>query len=466
MLWGNFLHLYQPVTQKPYWIDRITKESYRPLTEGLLENSDLKISVNINSVLVELWDYHGHQDVIDNIRELLERGQIELTGSAKYHPLLVFMPEYEQIRQIKLNDESHRKYFGDAYQPKGFFPPEMAFSPEVGKTIADMGFEWMIIDELSFPNQDQVDYSQRYVMQDCPSLSLYFRERGASWNILSGQIGTPKLLEDTLQDRLDSGQYLLTAMDGETFGHHRPGLQSLLFDLNQSDNIQTILISDISATHPEPVKINPQPSTWALMQQDLERNMPFSRWYDEDNEIHEMQWQLTDMAVEAYKKKHVDDSTFKEDALDQSLQSDQYWWASARPWWSIEMIERGAKNLFDAICQAPEVTDEQISQAKELYRDIVFTAFDWQRSGKVDELAHAEDEDVRQRTDADIPHLPREEVDKMIANLRTEIKRVVAKEEYERAVQLRDRIKELESYADDIENPRTTHEGTQEWDTV
>lgn len=464
MLWGNFLHLYQPVTQKTYWIDRITKECYRPLFEGLVENPDLRLSININSVLVELLDEHGHNDVIDNIKTLLEREQIELTGSAKYHPLLVFMPEYEQIRQIQLNDEAHRRYFGDAYKPKGFFPPEMAFSFDVAKTVADLGFEWIIIDELSFPDQAPVDYSRRYVAEGAENLSLYFRERGASWNILSGQLGTPKMLEDSLKDRFDTGEYLLTAMDGETFGHHRPGLQSLLFDLNQTDKIKTCLLSDIAKEYPEPEVIRPQASTWALMQKDLERNMPFSRWYDDDNEIHVLQWKLTKMAIELYASKHRDSQELTEDPLDQSLQSDQYWWASARPWWSIEMIERGAKNLFDAICAAPDVDEGKIAEAKEMYRDIVFTAFDWQRSGKVDELAHSEDEEVRQRTDSGIPHLPKEEVDKMIANLRVEIERVVKKEEFERAAQLRDRIKELEGYADDVELPQTSSEGTQEWE--
>lgn len=465
MIWGNFLHLYQPVTQKPYWINRITKECYRPLFEGLLEHPDLKLSININSVLVELLDKHGHGDVIDNIRKVLERGQIELTGSAKYHPLMVFLPEYEQIRQIKLNDKTHRKYFGDAYSPKGFFPPEMAFNIEVAKTISDLGFEWVIADELSFPGQAKVDYSRRYVVTGHESLSVYFRERGASWNILSGEIGTPSLLEGILQDRLDSKQYLLTAMDGETFGHHRPGLQSLLFDLNQTDKIKTVLISDIAKHYPEPTVISPRASTWALMQKDLERKMPFSRWLDEDNEIHQLQWQLTDMAVKLYEDKHAGNKALTEDALDKSLQSDQYWWASARPWWSIEMIERGAKNLFDAICVATGVTEEQKDAAKNLYHKIVFTAFDWQREEKVDELARSEDEDVRQRTDSNLPELPKAEVEKMINNLRAEIKKVVEKEEFERAVQLRNRIEELKAFAVDTDKPSPSKEGTQEWDS-
>mgnify|MGYP000276992762 CR=1 FL=1 len=34
MRWANFLHIYQPPTQKPYWIHKITAESYRKLFES------------------------------------------------------------------------------------------------------------------------------------------------------------------------------------------------------------------------------------------------------------------------------------------------------------------------------------------------------------------------------------------------------------------------------------------------
>ena len=60
-----------------------------------------------------------------------------------------------------------------------------------------------------------------------------------------------------------------------------------------------------------------------------------------------------------------------------------------------------------------------------------------------------EDEEVRQRTDEGMPKLPKKELTKIINNLKKELKSVADKQEFERAAQLRDRIKELETYADD-----------------
>lgn len=88
MIWANFLHFYQPPTQKEVWVKKIAAESYRRIVQGLLEHPNARLTLNINGILDELLDQHGEHDVLDGIKELLRRGQIELTASAKYHPLL------------------------------------------------------------------------------------------------------------------------------------------------------------------------------------------------------------------------------------------------------------------------------------------------------------------------------------------------------------------------------------------
>ncbi len=458
MYWANFMHMYQPPTQKPYWVKRVADESYRPVFHGLLEHPSIKATININAVLVELLDQNGYQDVIADIRALLERGQIELTGSAKYHALLPFLPPTEIARQIRLNNESHRKYFGEAYRPRGFFPPEMAFSPELAAIIADEGYEWIIVDELSFPAGQKVDYSQRYTVEGLGDFGIFFRERQASWSILSGEMGTGKLLLESLGDRLKRNEYLLTAMDGETFGHHRPGLDKMLFEVTNQPELPTVHLSEVMELFDATISVQPIASTWALMEKDLERNAPFSRWLDPDNEIHSAQWKLLNLALKV--APHQNDT---EEPLDRAIHSDQFWWASARPWWSIEMIERGAKELYEVVANSDANADDK-QTAKDLYQQIIFTAFDWQRTGRVDELSRSEDEELRQRSDANMPKLPRAEVDRMVGRLKEEMLRVASGQEYERAAQLRDRIKEVEQYAADVDAPTGTSAGTREWE--
>src|SRR3990167_1120712 len=151
MKWANFIHIYQPPAQKEIWIRRITKESYRKLFSGFLTLPKVRLTLNINSILCELLERWGGEDVIDDIRELIKQGKLELTGSAKYHAFLPLLPEEEMERQIRLNEEGLDRYFGGLWEKKGFFSPEMAYSKKVAEVANRMGYKWIIIDELSFP---------------------------------------------------------------------------------------------------------------------------------------------------------------------------------------------------------------------------------------------------------------------------------------------------------------------------
>lgn len=444
MIWANFLHIYQPPTQKLEILTKVTNESYRKIVAELKRTKRAKVTLNINAVLTEMLVKNGFDDVVRDLRDLATAGQVEFTGSAKFHPLLPRIPKDEVVRQIKLNDETNRKYFGEGWQPKGFFPPEMGFSMDVAKTVSELGFQWIIADELSYPREyGSVGYSKTYRIKGLP-LKIFFREREISFKILSAQLGTGKLLLHELGPRVKENKYLLTAMDGETFGHHRLGLEQLLFDLYRSPEIESKLISDLPHLFPEEIEITPEPSTWAITAEDIERKIPFNRWNDPENPIHKMQWELTDLAIRA-----VNDSLKPEgwqrarEALDQSLHSDQYWWAGAKPWWSIEYIERGAKELVEAIRLVPDVKKDIVDHAERLYFNILAQAFDWQRQGVVDRLSKAEDEEIRRRVDINLPSLARREFDRMIVNLKKQMLAAAKNQEYERAAQFRNRIAEL-----------------------
>ncbi|MGV9171813.1 MAG: hypothetical protein ACOC35_04475, partial [Promethearchaeia archaeon] len=113
MLYFSFLfHIYQPPTQIASVIRQISKESYLPILKALKNNSNAKITLNINGTLTEQLHDFGFDDIIEGITTLASRGQIEFTGSAKFHPLLPLIPKPEIKRQIKLNNETNRHFFG------------------------------------------------------------------------------------------------------------------------------------------------------------------------------------------------------------------------------------------------------------------------------------------------------------------------------------------------------------------
>lgn len=444
MYWANFIHIYQPPTQTRQILERVVKESYRKIFSGLLSHSHAKLTLNINAGLTEMLVENGFEDVVRQIKTLLERGQIELTASAKYHPLLPKLPEAEIKRQIKINEETNRKFFGKAYHPAGFFPPEMAYTPTLGKIIKKLGFRWVILDEVGL--NEAVNYRKTYQNKD--GLGFFFRERSTSFKILSAQLGTAKSLIRALSSRLKSNEYLLTAMDGETFGHHRPGLEEILWEICKQPELPTVTISELADLFPEKIIIEPKDSSWALTDNQLAHSQPFARWDDPDNEIQKKQWLLTNLAIKAVK---TEGKKKCRQLLDKALYSDQYWWASARPWWSLEWIEKGANGLLKVVENCTDKISPDIKEeAEDLYLQIVRTGFEWQRNGKIEEMAKKEDEEIRERMRQGRPQLTRQDYDEMIKSLKAQMLAAAKNQEYAQAEQFKKRINELTADRDKI----------------
>lgn len=434
MYWANFLHIYQPAEQQPDILEAVTAQCYRPLLEGLKANPGSKITLNINGALTELFEKHDYTDILDLLRQLGSGGQIEFTSSAKYHAFLPLTDRDEIIRQIKINDETNLRILGDAYNPRGFFPPEMGYTPELAPLIEALGFEWIILDEIACHGEvERVDYTKLHSIEGT-SLKVFFRERRISNLIMSAVARTPETLKESIEEDMQSGKYVITAMDGETFGHHRPGLEGLLFDIFSDPAFNLITISEIADHYKEDEPVTPHASTWASSKADLERGVQFLSWSDPDNEIHAWQHELTTLALKKIKElknapekgrsdldsdrgvrearsKRYSTSTASSpgaknedmnqiwtslrEQMDVALASDHYWWASAKPWWSVEMIEDGAYRLLNIIRQAPSTSDEEKQRAALLYENIISTAFDWQRTGKIREMAKQQNEALR-----------------------------------------------------------------------
>ena len=231
-------------------------------------------------------------------------------------------------------------------------------------------------------------------------------------------------------------------MDGEIFGHHRPGLEKVFFDIFKAENIDSLKMSDLLSKYERSRTHSPVDSTWATAEKDLIAGEPYHRWCGNDNPIQKMQWQLTDLAIAVTHRQSVDSK--ERGLLDRALHSDQYWWASARPWWSLEMIERGAYEFKSIVSGSSAARAEEKSEAEELYKSIVFTGFEWQRKGIVDRLSREEDEEVREfLAEKENTVLTKSEYAEMIRNWKIEMGEAADNGEYYRAGMLKDRIREL-----------------------
>ncbi|MFH1639602.1 MAG: hypothetical protein ABIB93_04740 [Chloroflexota bacterium] len=390
MYWANFLHIYQPPTQTEAIVRKVTEESYRTLVRVLNGAPQAKITLNINAVLTEQLDRYGFGEVIDGLRRLAERGQVEFTGSAIYHPILPLIPEDEVIRQIKLNTEVNRKYFGAVYNPQGFFPPEMCYSFDVAKIIAGLGFRWVIVDEIAYNGRiGKAGNDSIYRVAGLPHLGVFFKERPFSAGITYGSYPDARPFREALKDRIPGDTYLLTGTDGEVYGHHRPGQEKLLQEIYQAGDLKTCTVSELLSLYHDGETAAPLPSSWSTWEDEMAAGIPYPQWHYPGHELHELQWRLTRLAIKLVHEIPEGAPGYPEarHLLDEGLHSCQYWWASCRPWWDTGMVERGAMKLNDAIQAAKEsLPAASVGQVNELSRLVAATARTWWDSGKATAL--------------------------------------------------------------------------------
>ncbi|OGC52007.1 hypothetical protein A2982_00100 [candidate division WWE3 bacterium RIFCSPLOWO2_01_FULL_39_13] len=471
MKWAHFLHIYQPADQHPGILEKIVNESYRPLLRGFFKIPETKVTLNVSAVLSELLFKNGYRDVIEDIKALVEMKRLELTSSAKYHAFLPLLPESEVRRQIELNDETNSRYFGKAYRPKGFFSPEMAYNPKIASIVNNLCYKWILADEVALTAQDKtIDYSTIYKISGM-NLQVYFREKRPSNLIMGALIRSAESLKHTMEDVFNRLGYVITAMDGETFGHHRPGLENTLFSIMHSEDFQNVFVSDLSLYYKKTKEVKPLDSTWASSVEDVRNGNSYDLWFDKTNKIHEYEWQLASLATESVNNSWYSDKCYPKlleestdwneltekqkieeqkkrqwvkvrDALDKALNSDPWWWASAKPWWSVESIEKGMNALFKVVISVPDASQDSKDQAEELYKNILFTAHEWQRKGMVDQMAQTDSESRRiplsKRLGATVYYKA------LLKALKLQEEKASKNREYEQAIKWRDSQYKLE----------------------
>jgi len=379
--WAQLLHFYQPPTQVPSVLKKICDESYRPLLQVFEEYTNARATINFNGVLTDMLIDCGHKDVIEALRSLTERGQLEFTGTGKYHPILPLIPKEEVKRQIDLNTQTNRRSFGNGYTPQGFFPPEMCYSQDILEPVINSGYRWIILSGIACPTQWPLDIVYRAGLKG-QDLAVFFRD-----DVLSNRISFQELNASDFIAHLEEWQgkreniYVVTAMDAETYGHHiqdwertflakvyeelEPTTEpleevkqakalagqhaALLANGEAAARIQMVTISQLLNLFPQGSTIEPRSSSWSTTAEDIEAGNYYPLWQDEKNEVHRLQWEHLSICIELVSKalecadndESRHSATIARGLLDRAEHSCQMWWASNRPMWDINLIYMG-----------------------------------------------------------------------------------------------------------------------------
>jgi len=135
-------------------------------------------------------------------------------------------------------------------------------------------------------------------------------------------------------------------------------------------------MSELLEFFPQGRRVEPLASSWSTSAQDLAAENSYPLWKERGNEIHRLQWEHIGITIELVDKAmEVADSdeakrfaNIARGLLDRSLHSCQFWWASRRPMWDINLIHKGLLEQQETIVNAYRAIN--LSQTEEdLKRD-------------------------------------------------------------------------------------------------
>ncbi|MBU0708705.1 hypothetical protein KJ596_03050 [Patescibacteria group bacterium] len=366
------LHIYQPPTQFPEVVREIVEQSYWPLVEVLKEVPGVKIVLNICASLTEQLDKLGYQDLLRELNLLADAGRIEMTGSAKYHPLLSKLPPQEIGHQIALNRETNERLIYESFRPAGFFPPEMAYSSHVARAVEQAGHSWIIVEDFAFPDSKTRRHDVIYRVAGT-KMDVIFRDKDLSLGLAFGDLKTPEEFLTAIKGQGDLG-YRVIAMDGETFGHHHPGGIEVLRGILGLSEVNWLTISELIKEYDggrEEVEV--LSSTWGAMELGSRLERIFPRWDNPDNPVHILQWQLFYLALSVMSRCESGQGGYlaARAVFDKAVHSDHFFWAGGDPCWHPEMVRRGAGLLRETIEKCPVSFPEEKERAIILEEKIV-----------------------------------------------------------------------------------------------
>lgn len=323
------LHLYQPPNQDKGLLEKITRESYLSLIEGILSHDKALFAVDIARSVIELLEKSNTgQEFLKKFNEALELGKISLVNTAAYHPILPLIPEEEIARQVKLNEEKLLQMFHQ--KPAGVFPPEMALNAEIIEVLDKAGYLWTITDDVPFSCCHGAVPFNWIPKQKQGEIAVFLRSNFWSNKIAFNSVNGREFVE-ILEKELTSwfgnqDGYLVIWVDWETFGHHKKGaVESFInpfFDkIAESKNIHLVSPEYLLGKYPQK-EIDIPSGSWSTSASDFRNENYWPLWKNPDSKFHKLWWELTDLILKI-KRDIKDEKTLM--VFDKAIYSCQTW---------------------------------------------------------------------------------------------------------------------------------------------
>ncbi|HET6350454.1 MAG TPA: glycoside hydrolase family 57 [Candidatus Krumholzibacteria bacterium] len=250
-----------------------------------------RLHVGFSGILLEQM---RDPDIVDRYRHIVDlpavlasyrdAPNIEPIGMGYYHPIFPLIPPADWDDQLSSGRQIIAEVFGR--EPRGFWPPEMAFDMAMVPAVARAGYEYIVVDGVHVRDGhgQPVDPYRPY---RAGALTVIPRDRNvsnaqesgmdAAWfdgevmRIVAGR--TEPALVTTWSDGENGGWFRQTAEEAGFFGHYfAPFMQRVK---SGATPIRPVLISDYLRTHAPAADVHVKTGAWNVAQTSGD---DFSQW--------------------------------------------------------------------------------------------------------------------------------------------------------------------------------------------
>lgn len=141
------LHMHQPLGNLPEVVDRIVKETYRPVLDVLKKHPGVAVNLHCSGVLMEMLA-ERHEDLIVQIKELAATGRVEMLSGGFYEPVLVEWAEDDRDGQLAMMTSWLKKRLGA--EPAGAWLAEGVWGPSLCGAFNRAGIQYAPVEGSFF----------------------------------------------------------------------------------------------------------------------------------------------------------------------------------------------------------------------------------------------------------------------------------------------------------------------------
>jgi 4-alpha-glucanotransferase/alpha-amylase len=141
------VHAHQPAGNFQSVIDDAHVRCYRPFLETVYRYPGFRFAVHFSGWLLDNLE-HRYPEDMGRLREMVERGQVEMFGGGDTEPVLASIPERDRRSQLQALARRLEATLGE--RPTGAWLTERVWESSVVPSLADSGIRYVTVDDYHF----------------------------------------------------------------------------------------------------------------------------------------------------------------------------------------------------------------------------------------------------------------------------------------------------------------------------